>query len=155
MKRLIFILICLSTFYSKGQIADNTRRKNERNIYYQALTQYISSESKNGRILDSIYIEEDGIITDSLLLKSGSTIFVILSIEKMHELLRSVPDLVVYKLFPLSYAKKYFSIGFVPFHVTKGSNANDLTYGNGGSCHVFFKYKNYKFIFQTVECYGI
>jgi hypothetical protein len=155
MKALLSPLLVLSFFSSFSQTANTTERKNESNIYYQALKQYLISETTANIIHDSLYIEDDFKITDSLLSKSGNTQLVRLTFENVQQLLKTRDALTLYRIFPLQYEKDYFIVSFVPFRVTKDPSKDNYNYSNGGGCDAIFKFQNKKFIFLKVKCYGI
>ena len=139
-----------------GQAADNTNRLNEKNIYYQALTQYLSSLKTDRNITyDSLYIEDDFRLTDSLLLQSGQTRFIKLNFDDRVQMLKSKSSFIIYRLFPLRFDKGEFSVSFVPFSVTKGKKRNNINYSNSGSYRIVFKFDNDKFNFVRVEGHGI
>lgn len=156
MKFLLTILILSTALNLLGQTADNTNRFNEKNIYYQALTQYLSySKSDRNITYDSIYVEDDFRITDSLLLQSGQTKFIKLNFDERVQLLKSKSSFIIYRLFPLKFDKGEFSVSFVPFSVTKGKKRNNINYVNPGSYRIVFKFDNGKFNFVRIEDHGI
>ena len=149
------LLLFFSTLFF-GQTADNTGRHNEENIYYQALTQYLSYIKSDRNITpDTIYIENDFKLTDSLLLQSGQTKFVKLTFDNVAQLLKKRKGLTVFRLFPLRYEKGEFSVSFVPFIVTKGKTKNNITYANPGGYFVIFKFEKNQFHFVRIEDHGI
>src|SRR5688572_20337919 len=77
---IIFLSICSLSF---GQIADNTSRKNDRNIYYQVLVRLYKVQHYDKNLgLDSVFLIQNPPITDSLLsLFSDRVIFIILTKE--------------------------------------------------------------------------
>jgi hypothetical protein len=156
MKFLLIILILFTAFNLYGQTADNTNRFNERNIYYQALTQYLHYlKSSSNSILDTLYIEDDFRITDSLMLQSGQTNFIKLSYDDRIQMFKKQNSFVLYRIFQLKFDKGNFSVSFVPFIVTKQKRKRNLYYSNPGSYRIVFKFDNDTFQFIKVENYGI
>jgi hypothetical protein len=156
MRFIIFSLFSIQIVSSYGQTANNTSRKNESNIYYQALTQYLNYSKKTGSIYDTIYIEDDfKISSDSLLFESGKTKLIRLTFANVQQLLKTKDALTLYRIFPLEYENGKFSVSFIPFRVTKDLDKDNYNYSNGGGCQVFFKFKDNSFVFVKVDCRGI
>ena len=156
MRFIIFFLFSIQIVSSYGQTANNTTRKNASNIYYQALTQYLTYSKKTGIIYDTIYIEDDfKISSDSLLFEIGKTKIIRLTFANVQQLMKTRDGLILYRIFPLEYEKGVFSVSFIPFRVTKDLDKDNYNYSNGGGCKVFFKFKDNSFVFIKVDCRGI
>jgi hypothetical protein len=103
------IFFLFTTFSLIGQTADNTNRFNERNIYYQALTQYLHYlKSSSNYIPDTLYIEDDFSITDSLMLQSGQTKFIKLNYDDRIQMFKKQNSFILYRIFPLKFDKGSF-----------------------------------------------
>jgi hypothetical protein len=157
MKFLLTISILFTALNIFGQTADNTNRFDEKNIYYQALTQYLNYlKSIGDKVPDTLYVEDDFGLTDSLLLQSGQTTFIKLTYDDRIQMFNKKNSFILYRLFPLKFDKGIFSVSFVPFIVTKQKRKRNLYYSNPGSYKVVFKFDNNgQFNFVKVENYGI
>lgn len=152
---LLFILlfICRSSF---SQIADNTKKLTETNIYYQALVQYLHYvKTVEHREIDTIYIEDEYRLTDSLLLQSGMTKFIKLRFNNIPTHLKVNKNLTLYRLFPLKYENGEFSVSFNPYIITYDKKKKVTNYTYSSTYKVTFKFQDNKFIFQKVEGFGI
>jgi len=151
----IFILTFFFTV-TYSQDPNNTKRFNDRNIYYNALTQYLAYiQKERNKSIDTIYIEDDFRLTDSILLYSKQTTFIKLKYENISKHLKSHKGLVLFRLFPLRYENGEFSVSFVPFSVTYERRKRITNYANPGSYRIVYKFEDNRFIFLRVEDYGI
>jgi hypothetical protein len=156
MKYLLLLILLSLSFCSFCQFADNTKKLNETNIYYLALTQYLQyAKTEEGRNIDTIYIETEYRLTDSLLLQSGTTKFIKLKYEDIPAFLKENKKLILYRLFPLKYENGEFSISFNPYSVTYDKKNKITNYAYSITYKVTFKFQDNKFIFQKVEGFGI
>jgi hypothetical protein len=156
MKYQLLLLLLFFNSTSFCQTADNTKRLNETNIYYQALTQYLRYVKTNeSRSIDTIYIEDEYRLTDSLLLQSGPTKFIKLKYEDIPAFLKTNRSLTLYRLFPLKYENGEFSVSFNPYLVSYDRKKKVTNYAYSSTYKVTFKFLNDKFVFQKVEGFGI
>lgn len=146
----ILLFFCLSI---KGQSIDNTNNRDSSNIYNQSFIRYIQYLNYNNfKIPDSIFIEEDFKLTDSLMGQLGNTKLIIV---RHSDILRLVhkKSKAIYRLFPLVLKNREFMISLIPFSVTrKGRN---LFYSNGGGFRVYYTYLDGQFVFKRSEYIGI
>jgi hypothetical protein len=149
---IVFSLACLSVV---GQNVDNTYRQNESNIYNQTFIQYIKYLEKENIKPDSIFIEEDFKLTDSLMAKIGNVSLIIIKQGELEQLVLKRGGLLLIRLFPLDFNNKEFYTSFVPFSVTYKTNEKSLFFCNSGSIMVIFSFVNRKFIFKKLYSYGI
>jgi hypothetical protein len=139
-----------------AQVADNTNRLNERNIYYQAFKQYLNYvQTEEGRKIDKIYIEDNFRMTDSLLFENGTTKFIKLEFESIPSHLKSNPSLILYRLFPLRYGNGKFSVSFNLYVVTYNKKTRNLHYALTSTYRVTFEFHDNNFVFQKVESFGV
>jgi hypothetical protein len=153
-----FVLL-LQTSYS--QIADNTDRHNDKNIYWQGLKQYLDFRATDSfysklKHIDTLYVYKDTKTTDSLLDKIGST--TIIKIEDPYTFIknRKGEGLTLYSIFPLDFEKNEFWVSFVPFSVTIDKKRKQgLLFSNPGSYKIVFRYDSGRFVFVRIEDHGI
>ena len=152
---LITLILILFFNNSYSQTANNTVSHNEKNIYYQALTQYVYFEKwERGLTLDTLYVEDDYGITDSLLLESGQTKFITLRSEDIPAYLKIQKRLILYKVIPLRYENGEFSVSLVP--VLLLNKKKQITNSeNEVSYRMIYKFDNNKFVFLGIEHDGI
>jgi hypothetical protein len=151
--KLLFTLILIIFYnYSHSQTASNTVSYNDKNIYYQALTQYINFEQRDhGLTLDTLFIEDDYRLTDSIILQSAQTVFIKLKAEDISNYLTTRKGFVLYKVVPLRYENGEFSVSFVPVFVSQEKKKRNTHAVISGSYRIVYKFDNNKFIFQRVE----
>lgn len=148
-----FLLIYLSSF---GQVADNTNRKNIRNIYNQSFLQYLKYLKANkSEIPDTIFVDSNPALTDSLMTQILKTKIVVLGDFELKDILTRRRVRQLYKLFPIEYNRKEFHVSFIPFGLSYNKGTDHFYLINGGSCTVRFKFEKDKFIFQRFNEYGI
>jgi len=151
---LIFILISY-TNHSFGQNIDNTFQKNDGNIYYQGLKEYLEFSEKLNKRIDTLYLEEDYKITDSILTVCGKTTIIKVNAQDLNNIIAKKKSIILYRLYPLKYNNGNFSIDIVPHSMeyNKKRKRYDALYGGGYI--VFFKFDGVKFYFNKVEVGGI
>ena len=106
---IIFLSICSLCF---GQIADNTNRNNDRNIYYQALVSFYKTRYYDkSAILDTIFVVKAPPTTDSIRpLFSDRVIFIILTKEQAQERMNKDENFRCVQLSPLAFEDNIFYI---------------------------------------------
>jgi len=148
-----FLLIYLSSF---GQVADNTNRKNIRNIYNQSFLQYLRYlKVSKSEVPDTIFVESDPVLTDSLMTQIQKTKLIVLGESELKDILTRKKAIGLYKLFPIEYTHKEFHVSIVPFGASYDKETNQVNLENGGCCWVRFKFEKGKFIFKRFNNYGI
>jgi hypothetical protein len=147
---LFFLFFCLSTY---GQSIDNSINGDSSNIYNQSFIRYFQYlDENNYKIPDSIIIEEDFKLTDSLMGQLGKTKLIIVRQSDILRLVHKESE-EIYRLFPLVLKNKEFMISIIPFRVTrKGRN---LFYSNGGGFHVYYTYLDGQLMFKRSEYIGL
>ena len=157
---LIFIFsVFVNTIYA--QDADNTNKYNDKNIYLQTLTKYLDYVNadtiyiKMHAKIDTLFVEGDGVLTDSLIDHIGSTKIIIVKNPHQYIKLRKGIGFTLFRLFPLEYKDNEFSVSFIPFIVTTKNKSKQLYYANPGGYKAVFKFENKKFYFIRIVDYGI
>jgi len=161
--KLILTLISLFIFEHNccAQIANNTDRHNEKNVYLQALTQYLDFRATDTfysklKHIDTLYVYKDTKTTDSLLDKIGATKLIMIDDPYTFIKTRKIKAITLYSIFPLDFEKDEFWVSFVPFSVTiDKKRKRGLLFSNPGSYKIVFKYDNGQFIFVRLEDHGI
>jgi hypothetical protein len=146
----------MSWLSSFGQIADNTNRKNIRNIYNQSFLQYLKYLKVNkSEIPDTIFVDSDPALTDSLMIQILKTKIIVLGDSELKNVLTKRRLIGLYKLFPIEYKHNEFHVSFVPFGASYNKETDEVRLVNGGCCWVRFKFEKGKFIFLRCNNYGI
>ncbi|MEO6548197.1 MAG: hypothetical protein ABIN94_09365 [Ferruginibacter sp.] len=158
---LTFFTFWILVHSSVAQIANNTDRHNDKNIYLQALKQYLDfratdtfySKLKN---IDTLFVYRDTKTTDSLLEKIGATKIIMIDDPYTFIKNRDGKGITLYSIFPLDFEKEEFWVSFVPFNVTVDKKRRqELLFNNPGSIKIVFKYGEGQFVFVRVEDHGI
>lgn len=161
MKFIATFILTLTLTTSFAQLADNTDRLNERNIYLQALKQYLDfreTDSFYSKLthIDTLFVYKDTKTTDSLLSKIGTTAIIMIDDPYTFIKNRGGQGITLYSIFPLDFEKGEFWVSFVPFSVTiDKKRKRGLMFSNPGSYKVVFKYDNGHFVFVRLEDHGI
>jgi hypothetical protein len=152
---IILLFICLSCI---GQAVDNTIKKDPTNIYNQAFIKYLQHEEKEYSIVpDTIFVERDAKLTDSLMTKMGETqILIIDSSAILERFLKEKGGITLYRLYPIQYKNREFCVPIVPFGVSFDDDRINCVYlGRTISYWVIFSFRNKKFKFKKIDSYSI
>ena len=113
MKFIATIIFTLTLTTAFAQFADNTDRYNERNIYLQALKQYLDFRATDSfysklKHIDTLYVYKDTKTTDSLLNKIGTT--TIITIDDPYAIIKNRwgQGITLYSIFPLEFENGEF-----------------------------------------------
>ncbi len=161
MKLIATFILTLALTTSFAQFADNTDRHDDKNIYLQALKQYLDFRATDTfysklKHIDTLFIYKDAKTTDSLLDKIGETKIVMISAPYTFIKNRNGKGITLYSIFPLNFEKNEFWVSFVPFSVTiDKKRKHGLLFSNTGSYKIVFKYDNGQFVFVRIEDHGI
>ncbi len=161
MKLFATFILTLTLTTGFAQLADNTDRHNDRNIYLQALKQYLDFRATDSfysklKHIDTLYVYKDTKTTDSLLNKIGSTTIIMIDDPYTFIKKRGGQGIILYIIFPLDFEKGEFWVSFVPFSVTiDKKRKRGLMFSNPGSYKVLFKYDGGHFVFIRIEDHGI
>jgi hypothetical protein len=162
--KIIILILCTmaSAVFAQKETADNTKYRNEKNIYNLSLIKYLDYLYENRKILqDTVLIEIDSEIhiTDSLLQQIGKTAIFKLNFTNKEDYFKKHKVATVCKLFPLSFENGEFRVSIVPFGVSYKYDRNTHTrhyhYVNGGGYVIVYKFADNQFIFDRVEEWGI
>lgn len=155
MKHLLIIFLLLPSIIF-GQYITTTEQGGQNNIYNNALKQYLSHVSKFDKIkIDTLFIEQNEIITDSLQSSINGTFLKKLNWTEINIQLDQKLSIVLYKLFPLSFDKGQFFVSIIPYSTYEKGGEVNLIYS--GACKIIYSFdKNTKrFKFSKVVCWGI
>ena len=161
MKLIATFILTLTVSTGFAQFADNTDRHNDRNIYLQALKQYLDFTATDSfysklKHIDTLYVYKDTKTTDSLLNKIGTTTIVMIDDPYTFIKNRNGEGITLYSIFPLDFEKGEFWVSFVPFSVTIDKKRNHgLMFSNLGSYKVVYKYNSGHFVFVRLGDHGI
>jgi hypothetical protein len=148
----LIILLLLFPIFVLGQKLTTTELSGQRNIYNDALKHYlILTAEKNKSVFDTLYIQQDDVITDSLMTPiNGTTVVIVDSVLKR---LRQSGSFTMHRIFPLSFDKGVFFISLVPFVVTQTDGEIMLT--NTGTFRVeyYFDDRTKAFRFKSGKSY--
>src|ERR1043165_9805241 len=145
MKVLFTLILIIYLNYSYSQTASTTVAHNDRNIYFQAITQYLNFEkSERGLTLDTIYIEDAYGVTDSLLRQIGQTTLVKIKTEDISSFLKSRKGINLYKVIPLRFENGEFSVSFLPSFISYDKKKRNMNNVNSGTYRVVYKFDNNK-----------
>lgn len=155
MTKLLFLFLLIPCL-SFGQKVNSTESGGQSNLYNDGLKQYLLYQSKTNQLkLDSLWIQQEWSLTDSLFTNIGKTTIRIVDSQEIPFLLDQEDSMVLYKLFPLSFDKGRFFISIVPYTTRKGSDGLLLEYSGG--CKVIYTFDSHakQFRFVKVECHSI
>jgi hypothetical protein len=117
------------------------------------VTNYMAE--KNTGIRDTILIETNSPLTDSILEKSKELLFKKVLFSDLQDELKTKKKLTLFRIHPIDFANGEFFVSITPFGVSKGRKKNNLKYFNSGGYKVFFRYENSGFLFTRIEDCGI
>ncbi len=149
-------LISLFLFQgSFAQKADNAFPRNESNVYFQAIDQYLHFIEKDDKKTDTLFLQSGDKITDSILSNCRHTRLVKLDNEQLKNLLRERESLNLYRIMPLQSKDGKFSVALVPFGCGFNKSRKKYEFSNGGKYIAVFKFDGEQFVFQQFERHGI
>lgn len=155
MTRLLPLLLFFTTA-TYGQNINTTTQGGQKNIYNDAIKNYISFVSRSDKsIFDTLLVLKDDNITDSVLSRIQNSQIIMLDSTEILNRLRSDISFIAHKLFPVNFDNGHFYINIVPFRVYK--KVDEVIFENSGSCVVSYIYDNSKkrFTFYRVACNGM
>jgi hypothetical protein len=161
MKIISTLILKLTLATGFAQFADNTDRHNERNVYLQALKQYLDFRATDSfysklKHIDTLYVYKDTKTTDSLLNKIGTTTIIMIEDPYTFIKARGGQGITLYSIFPLDFENGEFWVSFVPFIVTiDKKRKRGLMFSNPGSYKIVYKFDNGHFDFVRLEDHGI
>ena len=152
-KRLLTLIILMNFLSSFGQIADNSCKRDESNIYNQAIIQYFKYlNTVDFQISGTIYFFEDEFgLTDSLMERINDTRILRLKQSEIEELVTKKNGITIYKLFPLEYQNMEFHVTLVPYGATFRKGETGLFFSTYGGYCINFKFDKGKFKFLRID----
>jgi hypothetical protein len=155
-KAFFITMFFLVSFSISGQIADNTNKRDQSNIYNESIIQYFYYLNKEKfNISDTIYFSEDEFgLTDSLMERINGIRLIIIEQSEIEKLVIKKKGITMYKLFPLEYENQEFHVSLVPFGVTYKVESG-LFFSNPGGYWINFKFNKGKFEFIRIDDNGI
>ena len=152
-KGLLTLIILMNFLSSFGQIASNSCKRDETNIYNQAIIQYFKYlNTRNFPISDTIYFFADEFcLTDSLMEKINNTRILHLKQSEIEKFVIKKNGIIIYKLFPLEYKNMEFNVTLVPYIATFGKDEPGLFFSTHGGYCINFKFDKGKFKFLRID----
>ena len=138
-----------------SQTIDNTFRHDGSNIYNDAISRHanwVNTELKT--ILDTIFIEANTNLFDSLISLIGKTKIIIMSSDQITDYLNSHRSMVLHKMFPLGFKNGEFFISFSTNSVHFKKDTKIKYYEYSGSDTFYYKLKNNDFNFLRLDIYA-
>ena len=151
---MIKLLVCfiLSHNLALGQELTTTELRGKQNIYNDAISRYLISTSvKSMPIFDTLFIQQDDVITDSLMTLTNNCNFLILDGAELSGRIRNTGSFMLHRIFPLSFHEGIFFINIVPFRVTLQKEVINLAYGGTYRVEYRFNDKVKEFIFKKAK----
>ena len=154
MTKLLLLLLLISTTVWAQKVT-TTELGGATNIYNDALKRYLILTSESRRpMYDTLFIQQDGSITDSLMNTINGIKVSIVDSSLMQEKLRRHKSFVLHRLFPLSFDKGVFYVSLVPFHVTETNGEVYLTNNGTFKVEYLFDSKLRAFRYRKGISYG-
>ena len=151
MIKLLFCLLLFQNFVF-GQELTTTEFKSRQNMYYDAVGQYLVLTSKNTKpIFDTLFIQQDNVITDSLIGVSHHSQLLIVDSAELSSRLRQAGSFVLYRMMPLSFHEGVFFINIVPFVVTQQNDEIQLSYTGTYRLEYYYNSKRKAFVFDRAK----
>jgi hypothetical protein len=156
--KFIIIFILISNLL-KGQALDNIfYQHNTRNIYFQALSNGLYNGLKipktKGKVTsDTLYLLADSAITNTLIDQLGKFRLIVINTEQIKNELKSKPNIMIYKIYPLRIDSGKYSISFAAFMVRPEESDFSFAELNGGFT-VYFNIKRRRYNFINAVCFG-
>ena len=134
----ILLLLLFVPAIGFGQDLNSTRQGGKRNIYNDAVRRLVRLISAGDQSFTSIYIQEDGSVTDSLSDIMGKTNVEVLNIDDINRKVETETSFILYKVYPLSMDNGKFFVNVVPFSVSR--DKGKLAFKNAGTFRISYSY---------------
>ncbi|WP_147205213.1 hypothetical protein [Segetibacter aerophilus] len=119
MRRLLILILLVPTL-TLSQKVTTTEFGGANNIYNDGIKRYLILSVQNKKHnQDTFYVQQDNVITDSLMTRIYGSKVVVADSSVIEEKLRQNGSFMLHKLFPLSFDKGVFYVSLVLFSVTK------------------------------------
>jgi hypothetical protein len=138
-----------------SQKANRHFRRNELNIYFQAINQYLHFSEQESVITDTLFLESGYEITDSILSECQHTKLVKLDKDQLTNLLKERKSLNLYRIMPLATKAGKFRVALIPFGCGYNQAKGKYEFLYGGEYIAVFKFDGKRFVFQKIEEHGI
>jgi len=152
-KTLLTLILGLNFLSLFGQIADNTNKKDESNIYNQSVIQFLKYlKAEKFQISDTIFfmVDEFG-LTKNLMRKIGNTRLLVVEQTETEKLVIKRNGMTLYRLFPLEFDNQEFHVSLVPCSATYNKVQTGLFFTTYGGYWINFKFDNGKFKFLRID----
>lgn len=149
---LIFLFLCRGSF---AQSTSLSFQCNQSNIYFQAIDQYLQYMEKEEKKADTLFLESNDKITDSLLSECRYTKLVKLNNDQLKERLNNGKSINLYRIMPLESRDGKIAVRLVPFGCGFNKAKRKYELLNGGNYVLLFQFDGEQLIFRTLEGHGI
>lgn len=145
-------------FFCRESIAQKTApalQRNESNIYFQAIDQYLHRMEKEEKKTDTLFLESNNTITDSILSECRHTKLVKLSSTQLKDRLKKGRSVNLYRILPLEIRDGKLAVTVIPFGCGFNKAKRKYEWLNGGNFVVLFQFDGEQIVFRDMEQHGI
>jgi hypothetical protein len=153
----ISLLFTLAIFLQPlcGQYTEDIPNRNESNIYFQTINNYLRFSEKVKKNIDTLFLEQNYAITDSILSECHHTRLIALNENEIKDLLKKGRSLNFYRLSPVRHKGDIYFVTLTPFGCGFNKIKNKYEFLYGGHYVAFFKLEGKKFVFEKLQEQGI
>jgi len=153
----ISLLFALTLFLQPlfGQNTEDLLNRDESNIYFQTIHNYLQFSEKTQQSIDTLFLEENDTITDSILSECHHTKLITLNEDQIKDLLKKGRSLNFYRLSPVQHKDNSFFVTMIPFGCGYNKTKKIYEFLYGGHYVAFFKFDGKKFVFERIQEKGI
>jgi hypothetical protein len=151
MKYLVLVILFFKTGLTYCQQIDNTYRNDSSNIYNKTIKEFLHLSHKEDKNKDTMYIEQDFKITDSILSVIENVRVIKLTESDIQAAMKKKKHIVLFRIFPLRYGHEKFWVNIVPFSMGFSRKQKKYVVLNGGTYKVFYKFNGAVFVFDKIE----
>ena len=149
---LMFLFLCRENF---AQSASPSFQCNQSNIYFQAIDQYLQFMEKEEKKADTLFLESNEKITDSLLSECRYTKLIKLNNDQLKDRLKKGKSLNLYRIMPLEAKDGSFAVKLIPFGCGFNKTKRKYELLNGGNYVLLFQFDGEQLVFRNMEGHGI
>jgi len=146
------LFLCQESF---AQPTADAFQCNESNIYFRAIDQYLHLMEKEEKKTDTLFLESNDKITDSILSECRYTKLVKLNNTQLKDRLKKGNSLNLYRIMPLENRDGKLAVKLIPFGCGFNRTKGKYELLNGGNYILLFQFDGEQLVFQNMEGHGI
>ena len=151
MKYLLLVGLLIACEFAFSQAIDNTLKNDSSNIYNKSIKELLRLRHNEGKNKDTIFIDQNSRIVDSLLNRIENTRIVKLSEDNIQVFVKHKKPLLLFRVSPIAFGNDGFWVSITPFSMGFSRKQKKYVALNGGTYRIFYKFNGAVFVFDRIE----